>query len=345
VWNINAEDPSPMEKETGTKINNTHDSFFKEVMGRREIYLSFLRHHLSKDMVESIDFRKLRPDKAHFIEKNLRHLYSDCFFRAKLKKRLGYGDVLIYMLVEHQSTVDRMIAYRMWHYIFSAWRHYLKSNPEGDHLPLIVPILVYHGKPEHNAPLQIRELVRAPQDQVNRVFDEPIRLVDIQRIADERLRQQAELSAVLLTLKYIVDRNLPISMLLTELARIEDPGLRRFTLEAVLIYMFSARDDVDPEVINKEVERKLGPTAKEAVMTVAERLRKEGEARGLERGLERGLKQGVRQGVKQGVKQGREEAVSEVVGALLRSGFDEEFIVRNAGISRAKLRRLEKKKP
>jgi hypothetical protein len=51
-------------------------------------------------------------------------------------------------------------------------------------------------------------------------------------------------------------------------------------LETVLRYIYNVRDDIDPEETEKKLIQAIDEDKKEGVMTVAERLRREGEIRG-----------------------------------------------------------------
>ncbi len=55
-------------------------------------------------------------------------------------------------------------------------------------------------------------------------------------------------------------------------------------LETVLRYIYNVRDDIDPEETEKKLIQVIDEDKKEGVMTVAERLRQEGEIRGEVRG-------------------------------------------------------------
>ena len=65
---------------------------------------------------------------------------SDILYLVKTKE----GDVPIYLLIEHQSRPDQMIAWRMMHYAFCTMNQHLQQGYKS--LPLVVPILFYHGK-------------------------------------------------------------------------------------------------------------------------------------------------------------------------------------------------------
>lgn len=50
----------------------------------------------------------------------------------------------MYALIEHQSTPDKLMAFRLLRYALAAMQRHLDAGH--DTLPLVVPILFYHGK-------------------------------------------------------------------------------------------------------------------------------------------------------------------------------------------------------
>ncbi|MCC8398249.1 MAG: Rpn family recombination-promoting nuclease/putative transposase [Rickettsia endosymbiont of Labidopullus appendiculatus] len=66
--------------------------------------------------------------------------------------------VSIFLLLEHQSTVDQLMAFRLFKYMVNICDLYLTTNPKAKHLPLIYSLILYNGKKKYNAPLNIWEL-------------------------------------------------------------------------------------------------------------------------------------------------------------------------------------------
>jgi predicted transposase/invertase (TIGR01784 family) len=296
-------------------LNHPYDSFFKSIMKKRKLYLPFLRQYLPRHILPLIDLRTVRPTNAHFVDENLRSSYSDCLFQARQKK--SGKPALIYVLIEHQSTVDKFIAFRIWHYIHSAWKQYLDDHPKAETLPLIVPMLFYQGVEKHTAKLNIRDLVQAPPDVVDKVFSEPIHLLDLRRISDKRLRTRVELSGVLLTMKHIKDENPPLRAVFRELMRIQDSWLRIQLISLVVLLFLNAGHDITIEMITEQTKNLLGPPEKEAVMTGAERLRREGH------------------------REGRMEERIHTAEKLLKLGSDVEWVAEFTGFPAEKVRKIK----
>ena len=314
-------------------FENPHDGFFKESMSHREVYLPFLRTYLPLEIALCVDFESVRPGKDHFVEEDYRRFYSDCVFHAKLATP-EREEVQIYVLLEHQSTVDPLIAIRMWRYIHAAWHSYLKDHPQAKQVPMIVPLLLYHDRADYAAPLDIRELIQAPAHLVATVWDGPIHLIDLHRIDDVELRRQTEISAILLALKHIRDEIFPLDALWEAIASLANEEVAVLVLELVLNYLFVTRSDVSTADVRQQVNRQLGPQAEEVVVTVAEQLKQEGFAAG--------VKKGIKQGIEQGLERGILEARFEVARELLKTGMDDAAVMRHTKLTQSQLKTVKR---
>ncbi|HHU9888893.1 TPA: Rpn family recombination-promoting nuclease/putative transposase, partial [Escherichia coli] len=74
------------------------------------------------------------------VEENLRQYYNDVLYSVETTKGCGY----IYVLIEHQSSPDENMAFRMLRYAIATMQRHLEAGH--DYLPLVIPILFYQGK-------------------------------------------------------------------------------------------------------------------------------------------------------------------------------------------------------
>lgn len=66
----------------------------------------------------------------------MRAYYSDILYSLKTRAGNGY----IYALIEHQSSPDRHMAFRLMRYAIAAMQRHLDAGH--DTLPLVIPVLV-----------------------------------------------------------------------------------------------------------------------------------------------------------------------------------------------------------
>jgi predicted transposase/invertase (TIGR01784 family) len=98
---------------------------------------------LPKPLQKAIDGGSLELQSGSFIDADYASKYTDVLYRADISKEAGY----IYVLSEHQFSPDRFMPLRLWHYLCNIWdRHIKQTNAELEGLPLIYPVVLYHGK-------------------------------------------------------------------------------------------------------------------------------------------------------------------------------------------------------
>jgi hypothetical protein len=82
-------------------------------------------------------------------------------FSARLR---GGRPVLLYLLLEHQSSVDPWMAWRMLRYVVKQLEQWRQHHPESRRLPVIIPLVLYHGEEgAWTAPRRVEELFDVPE--------------------------------------------------------------------------------------------------------------------------------------------------------------------------------------
>lgn len=117
-----------------------HDAIFKQLMAHTDTARDFIDIHLPPDLRTLCDLNTLQLESGNFIEEDLRAYYSDILYSLKIKDKTGY----IHVLIEHQSTPDKQMAFRLMRYAVAAMQQHLEAGHT--HLPLVIPILFYQGK-------------------------------------------------------------------------------------------------------------------------------------------------------------------------------------------------------
>ncbi|MBY8857815.1 Rpn family recombination-promoting nuclease/putative transposase [Nocardia sp. CA2R105] len=126
----------------GTIPSNPHDAFFRHVLTRPAEAASELRAVLPKQVVALIDWDSLQICKDSFVSPELRDRRSDVLLQARIDRHDGY----IHFHVEHQSSVDELIALRMLEYTVNIWNHHLQTHPKAKRLPVVIPLVVYASR-------------------------------------------------------------------------------------------------------------------------------------------------------------------------------------------------------
>ena len=300
-------------------LYHSHDRLFRETWSDLSNARSFLQNYLPEKVLNIVRLDTLEICKDSFIEQDLKDYYSDMLYRVDLGESPGY----IYFLFEHKSSPDRDIHLQVLEYMVKIWRLEQKQGGSGE-LSIIVPLVLYHGKRRWRIKQSFRSVFAGPVEKLAEyVPDFQYELYDLSEYTDEEIKGTVMARVTMLLLKHIfepdVTNRLPgIFSLLKELSE-KKTGLQYF--ESLVKYVFSNVDDITVDKMQAIVDNALLEDKGEYIMTLAERLRKEGLEQGLEQG--RTLAEKLR---KEGLEQGRGEGLFEAVelGVSIKFGDTEE---------------------
>ena len=179
-----------------------HDAVFKQFLTHPETARDFLDIHLPRALHKICDLNTLRLESGSFIEETMRAYYSDILYSLTTRAGTGY----IYALIEHQSSPDRHMAFRLMRYAIAAMQRHLDAGH--DELPLVIPVLFYHGLVSP-WPYSMRWLDDFTLPSLAEWFyNSPFPLVDITVIPDSEIMQHRRVSLLELLQKHIRLRDL-----------------------------------------------------------------------------------------------------------------------------------------
>lgn len=177
---------------------NPHDALFKDIFKRPEHVRAELQSILPRSFALALDWTTLVPVPGDHRDAGMAEYYTDLLFSVRMPDR---GETL-YLVFEHQSTQDRYMAFRLLNYMVRVWDRGINEDEPARRLPLIVPVLVYHGGRPWWGPLNFESLVTIPSGMgsVVREFIPCFRYLvdDLSRVSDEELRRRALPIVVLL---------------------------------------------------------------------------------------------------------------------------------------------------
>jgi len=294
---------------TMDKITNPHDKLFREIWSNRKEALSFLENYLPPDILKLINPGSLEISKDTFIEEELRDFYADLLYRVKFDNDPGY----IYLLFEHKSYKERLIHLQLLGYLCRIWKLHVKQTKDR-RLPIIVPLVLYHGKTEWKINADFSSLLIGPYEKLKTYIpDFKFILYDLTKFSDEQIKGTLLSRIALLLLKHISDddimEKLPgILALFDDLLR-EESGLRN--LETVLRYLSGALENITPDEIKTLIDHSLSGVKGDIIMTLVEKWIDEGYQKGMRQGMQKGVRQGIQQGVQQGMQQGMQRGMQQ----------------------------------
>ena len=289
-----------------------HDAYFHHVFSRPELAAEVFREYLPQGLVEKLSWDRLTLDPTKRVSAKLRTRQSDLAFWVPGKKRSRRA-VRLHLLLEHQSTIDRLMAFRLAEYIVGEWARSLQGVTRGKiHLPAIQPLVIFQGPGEWTAPRSLAGLLELPPgvgpeaNSLNLNFN----VVSLDRVS---LPSHPEASIPLEIMREVARRD--GAGIANALARFGETLSQSFNLprvqtllEATINYAFSSAPRLNYRRIMGQIEN---PEVVRKMETIAEYLEKKGRRVGHLKGRQEGRQEGRMEGRQEGRQEGRMEGRME----------------------------------
>ncbi|WP_240468681.1 Rpn family recombination-promoting nuclease/putative transposase [Gracilibacillus sp. YIM 98692] len=276
-------------------VQNPHDKFFKETFSNSEVVKDFIQHYFPPVLLNLVDLNSIQPQKDSFINKDLQEHFSDMLFRLNINEQQGY----LYLLFEHKSFVSQNISIQLLKYMIEIWQA-KKTKEQQSHVPIIIPLVIFHGKDKWNTPRSLGELIDGymslPKKVKKYVPDYEYILYDISSYEDEEIKGVAQLKILLTIFRDIfteeqdILRN-SIQRSTEYLLELEDQTTAIQYFETFFRYIFHTAGELTDQDFRDIIEHveKTYPEGSELVMTLAERFQEKGRQQGIHQGETKAL--------------------------------------------------------
>ena len=309
-------------------INNPHDNGYKFLLFSKKAFMELLRSFVKGGWAEQIDEASLvRVDKT-FILPDFKNKESDVIYRARLKDK----EVIFYVLLELQSSVDFLIPFRLLLYMIEIWRDIIKNVPrevaerKNFRLPVIVPIVLYNNKAKWSVPVNFKETLAASDLFGCQVVDFQYILINVHSYDEKQLLDLSSLISAV----FLVDQAEDLEEIIE--------WLKKLTVTVKQL------DEEDFALFKRWTERiltrNIQPEEKKEVANILLETRPE-EVEQMISNVERVLKKTYQDAEKKGIEQGIELSMSKVARQMLIEGIDLEIIKRCTGLSDEEIEKLK----
>lgn len=273
-------------------MSSPHDALFKHVFSQPEHAASELRAVLPAGLAARLDWSSLELEPSSFVDEHLRGRQADLLFSVGCQGRAAY----LYILFEHQSTSDALMAFRLLRYMTRIWDAFLLANPPAERLPVIIPVVLHHSDRGWRRGTEFSALLDVDPETLSLVAEYAPRfrfvLDDLSGADDEALRGRS-LTAVAATGRMLLARGRSGPSLVGDLRRwldvLGDVAAARNGVEALaafLEYAFRVAEVLPDDL--RRLALQIGPVAEEAYMTAAQKLTEESYALGRAEGKAEG---------------------------------------------------------
>jgi predicted transposase/invertase (TIGR01784 family) len=315
-----------------------HDALIRKAFENPIVAKEFFEMHLPRQIKAMFSAHTLKMEKESFVEADLQYSISDILFSAKFKDETGY----LWILLEHQSTPDHFMAFRLFKYMTDIAARHLTLNPKSKHLPFVYPLVFYNGTKKYNAPRNLWDLCQH-KELMQDIWTKDHQVINVHDIPDDELKKKAFAGILQFFMKHIHERDLlkrwhEVADLLPEFAKL---NIGIDYLELILTYTLIKIEKSDKIELEKILNSRLNNQQGEKLMTsLAHHWKEEGVQEGMQIGEAKGMQIGEAKGMQIGEAKGKYEVAKN----MLNAGSDIAFISKVTGLSIAEINNLLKPK-
>ncbi|MDE0301538.1 MAG: Rpn family recombination-promoting nuclease/putative transposase [Candidatus Poribacteria bacterium] len=284
---------------------------------------------VATELVERVDFSQIAQINRSFVPDNLREQESDMVFNVPFQSASESEELLIYILIEHQSTVDSTMGFRLLFYMTQIWDSQ-RREWESEAVPKtlwrfcpILPIVFYTGAQRWNSPLTLGATMDIPDELGRFVPNFDTLFLSVKEADETHLTKTDHPLGWLLTVlqKEHADRETMSAALVNAMSHINELDevqvlQRRRAISYLLLLILHRRPAEEHEELrtlgNQHIQE---PSDREELETMAQTM--------AEHLVEQGEKRGEIRGEKRGEIRGEKRAKQEAVVKLLQSRFTE----------------------
>lgn len=312
------------------EVHQPHDQSYRFLLSSKKLFVELLRSFVNREWVTCVDEECIEEINHSFVLSDFSRKEADLVYKARL---LNGRDVILYILLELQSTVDYEMPYRLLLYQTEIWRFVLRERLDLREassyvLPAIVPIVLYTGQRPWTAKRRFRELLANEATFGTEVLDFEYILIDVERYSEEEL--------------------LGLSNTIGSVFLLDQTADQELLLERLRKLMHTIRQ-MPPEMkghfihwLAQMVALQLPPESGEVELLITEMKEKGVTAVGLQKNLEEIKLKGMEKGLEEGIEKGRMLEKESIVKKLIGMGLDDAAISDATGCSLEKVEQLRK---
>ena len=261
-------------------INQKHDKMFKEMLSDKKSTVDFINSFLHLNLVED-DIEKYEKE---FRTSEFSNVEADVVYKIKNKN--------VFILIEHQSSVDYKMSYRIMRYKYAIIESAIdkkRLKEKSYRIPMVIPIVLYTGKRKWQ-----KLLINDIEEKVEGYAENWLgyTLIDVNEFSKEELLADN----LIITKAMLIEKSKNKEELYRNIEEViniqkEKKAFDNLQLEKLITYELSETEDKN--IMHEFIEKIRNIEGSEEIMTNASRIinreiRKERKA-----GLEQGIQQGI----------------------------------------------------
>ena len=305
-------------KEEQKKINEKHqrhDKIVRDILNDKEEVVKIINKYVNVE--NELKKEEIEKYETRYITKNYQNKEADIVYKLKGKE--------VYFLLEHQTKVEKAMAYRMAEYSLEIMRSRIENKIyEQTKYPRVIPIVIYTGKPKWTAErflnsIQEEYKIKSNKSQLQLGYN----LIDI-RNKEKAIEDDLLISKISILEK--AKNTEEILEIIDKIAKkITNEG-KRENLKRIVEYLL---DDKILKDEMEEIKEKLKNEERDDIMRVHEVIRRDRENYAKEV-----AKEARKEGVQTGLKTGKMQQAIIVAKKMLAENLDVNLIMRITGLKK-----------
>lgn len=298
------------------RINNEHDKIFRTVLDKKTDVSKFLNKFLGLN----IKTEELEKYNSSYIDPKFKNKEADIVYRIKDKN--------IFLLIEHQTKIDKDMPYRLLDYSNGIMR----SASEDKKRPSVIPIVLYTGKTKWK--IENETIANQQFFKEVKLIDGDFNLIDINDFSKKELLEDD----IFITKMMLVEKCKNEIEMVQALEKIENKIKEedKSTFRRIVKEIWSLR--IGTENANKILEKIEEGSGN--MMAVMEMLLAENE-KYINIGRQEGMKKGRLEGRQEGRLEGGKQKIKEIVQKMLAENFTKEMIMKITGLKKEEIEEIK----
>ena len=301
-----------------------HDKLVKTILKNPEEMAKIINEFLEPSV--EVKSEKLAKYTNSYITQKYKSKEADIVYKLKNEE--------VFFLVEHQSTIDKKMPYRILNYCVDIMQEWVKSKKmkRQTKYPIVVPIIIYTGIEKWRIPKNFKDVQLSNQVFGDFKIDLYYNLIEINKLSKKYLIDQQSLFGYGMVIeksrnKAELQENLEL------IVKNAKSNENLMEISNIIEYLFfDMIEESAKEMLIEKINLKIRKEEKD-MSSLYERL--------LAETCEM-IREGKNEGIEEGKKIMRETMKEEATQALLENNVDEEIILKSMKITKKELEEIKK---
>ena len=269
-------------------IHHIHDKSYKDLYSKKEVAIDLFKNFFNEEWTKYLTTENLTLVNKSFVTSDYEETEADIVYKANINNK----EVIFYILLEFQSTVDYRMPLRLLFYISEILREYAvnakhKRYDKNIKIPAIVPVVLYNGEEAWDVPTEFRKMIYNEELFGDNILNFKYDIFDIsndKKFEKEKLLENKTITSIIFLLdqklnpREFLERIKEIALFFDSLSDTERKAIKNWLKNTL-------SDDVAEtaiEILESKREEVENMVARNAFMI--EEMKEEAEGKGFEKG-------------------------------------------------------------